>query len=278
MDSAAAVDVIDDGNWSRKMFDDVIKSVRKWFDQNDVKSGTEQIRMLKIPAGEDGPQQSADRSRNPANIILKEDTQLELGHPSAGSVNAVLTTRNAELVNEGCITLVGPDIKEADQETLPFAQIVFACCRDEVEQTPFILDRLLHHVAQTDGYMIRSVPNLVWARVSKDAFQSGLSLFQIGERMLNAIRRDCKEVDKAEIFFVTRRREDIFDLDKMLQDARSKLQKLRTFVRSEEGDYECTTNLDCEECEEQEVCDTIRDVIKIRKGDRIISLGMDGDQ
>ena len=139
------------------------------------------------------------------------------------------------------------------------------------------MDRVLHLSAQIDGYMLRSVPDLIWARVSKEAARSGFSLRRLGLRLIDSLNTGCDGVSKSEIFFVTSEREDVAELKKIVDPTRTTLRKLRTFGRKEDGTYECDTALDCEECPEKPVCDAIRDVITIRKGDRIITIGGDDD-
>ena len=62
-------------------------------------------------------------------IVLKEDTQVELGHPSLGSCTATLATHRLDLVSDGCITLVGPEISETRESIIPFAQIIIAALK-----------------------------------------------------------------------------------------------------------------------------------------------------
>ena len=45
-----------------------------------------------------------------ATIVLKEDTWLELGNPKTSSTAPVLVTDSLDLVDDGAITLIGPDI------------------------------------------------------------------------------------------------------------------------------------------------------------------------
>ena len=252
------------------MFDEVIRVVRKWFDKHEGRQLT--IGDISIADSEENPLLE-EAVRSASTIILKEDTQFELGHPSAGSTNAILTTKASGLVTGNQITIVGPDLPEVKMDKLPFAQVIVTQCQDEIEQIPFRLDNLLYKYIQYDGYMIRSVPGQIWARVSKDAFKSGFTLLDLGKRLLTITKQKCPAVSKADIYFVTSRKADIDELEKLLAEAKAKLQKIQTFGQKPDGDYECDTALDCEECPEQEVCDTIRDVIKIRQGDRIISLG-----
>jgi CO dehydrogenase/acetyl-CoA synthase beta subunit len=268
------------------LFDDTIQDIKSWFDGR-MASG-EARRFVILPSAT-GASSSDDRTLEAgrAGIILREDTQVELGHPSMGSCAAALATRRPDLVSDGCITLVGPDITETREAVLPFAQIIIAALKDsagnaaasqatiEIEEMASLMDRTAHQYAPTDGYMLRSVPNLIWARVGKEACRSGFSLRQLGERLIAAIKKKCQHVAACEVFFVTSSKEDVMQLDDVVELARAKLRKLKTYEIAPDGEFECTREEDCASCPEQVVCDNIRDVLRIRKGDRIITVADD---
>ncbi len=260
------------------ILDDCIRDVRDWFRRKESSGNSRRYDALcsaeKADADMDGPDGRDARANS--GIIFREDTRLELGHPSVGSCAAALATHDSSLVEGGRITLVGPDVGETDEETLPFAQIALACCEGNVEDTCSTMDRVLHASAQVNGYMLRSVPDMIWARVSKHAADSGFSLRGLGSRLLGSLDDQCPEILKSEIYFITSSREDVSQLDEIVAPVRSRLRQLQACGRNEDGTYECDTSLDCNVCPEQTVCDTIRDVITIRKGDRIISIGGEG--
>ena len=80
---------------------------------------------------------------------------------------------------------------------------------------------------------------------------------------------------KCQIFFITSSKEDVKEIDDIVETARTKLRKLEKFEKNIDGEYECTKEQDCGICPEQVVCDNIRDVIKLRKGDRVITFDED---
>ena len=252
------------------IFDDCINETRAWFQQKkDAGKARSYEANALLPTDSSG-----DGAKGP-NIIFREDMALELGHPSVGSCAAVLATRETSLVESGRITLVGPDVGETSDQKLSFAQIAISHCEGSPEETCPAMDRILHASARIEGYMLRSVPNMIWARVSKEAVRSGFSLRDLGSILIGSLNSKCPGITGSEIFFVTSSRKDIDELNAIAGPARDKLRKIQAFGRSEDGSYECDTSLDCTECPEKPVCDTIRDVIKIRKGDRIITIGGD---
>jgi len=264
------------------LFDDTIEEIKAWF---EAKSKTGQSRRFFLPPGTTSPVLSDDQSdRRNGRIVLKEDTRVELGHPSLGSCSATLVTHRSDLVSDGDITLIGPEISETRELRLPFAQILMAALEKpkkieaasqatlEIENAASVIDRTAHRYAQTDGYMIRSLPNLIWARVSQEAFQAGFSLKQLGERLITAIKQRYTPVTACEVFFVTSSKKDVNELDDLLEKARVKRRKLETYAVGSDGEFECTQEINCTVCSEQVVCDTIREVIRIRKGDRVVSV------
>jgi CO dehydrogenase/acetyl-CoA synthase beta subunit len=266
------------------LFDDTILEIKDWFES---KNKTGQSRSYLIPP-------SGDRFFHPGEgnagrIVLKEDTQVELGHPSLGSCSAALATRRLDLVSDNTITLVGPEICETRESVLPFAQIIIAALESspedegsaqtilEIEKMSLAMDQTAHRCAPTEGYMIRSVPNLIWARISREAFRSGFSLQRLGERLIAAIKHHCPRVAACEVFFVTSTKSEVGLLDDLIEKARVKQRKLETYAIASDGGLECTQGIDCNSCSEQVVCDTIRDVIKIRKGDHLVRIKGDSD-
>ena len=265
------------------LFDDTIIEIRNWFEAKRI-SGQSRPYLIPRLLGESFSAADLPGEGKNGRIVLKEDTQVELGHPSLGSCAATLATHRLDLVSDGCITLVGPEISETREAMLPFAQILIAALKStneidaasqatfEIENTASTMDRIAHRYAQTNGYMIRSVPNLIWARVSKEACRSGFSLKRLGERLIAAIKQQCTQVTACQIFFVTSSKSDVNELDDLVEKARMKQRKLETYTVGSDGEFECTQELDCNACSEQVVCDTIRDVIRIRKGDRLVAV------
>jgi len=254
------------------LFDDTIREIKNWAQNLREIVG---VRRCQVPE----PSQSAalssldTKSRPNPTIILKEDTHLELGHPSVGSCSAALATGDSSIIENGLITLIGPDVPEMEELRNPFAQIALGYCQGDVKDISQSMDRQLHRSAQSDGYMIRSVPHLIWARVSKKAVTSGFSLFDLGRRLLKGLWHECEGVAGAELIFITASRQHVSSAEDIVKVARAKLHKILSFEMKGDDTYECTASNDCEECSEQVVCDNIRDVIKLRKGDRIISFG-----
>jgi CO dehydrogenase/acetyl-CoA synthase beta subunit len=219
--------------------------------------GDDYFQDLPIKVGE-GAQQG---------VILKEDTGIELGNPRMGSSAFLLWTDNPSLIKDKKITLVGPDIQESFSNSLPFGQVLMiggTSLKEEYHTTlewgQYISDRI-------EGYMIRSIPQRIWSRVSKTAVERGFSFEVLGKTLMGIIKSELPLVESVEVLFVTSSRQDVEELEtiaKQVEKISNDLKK-RKFIVGDKGDYFCTNGLDCSVCHDKPVCDTIREQIVIRK-------------
>lgn len=200
-------------------------------------------------------------------IILRSDTFVEIGNPEAGSAAFLLWTENPSLVNDGKITLIGPDIPESPDASLPFGQVLIVggsglTERDHqtLEHTQFVADRI-------EGYMIRSVSQVIWSRVKKETAAKGFRFETLGRALMSIFKTDVPKVQAMEILFVTSSRDDLEPLgtigaqvNKIFKSMLREDWKARGF-----NIYECASGYDCKSCPDQPVCDDIKEVIKVRK-------------
>jgi CO dehydrogenase/acetyl-CoA synthase beta subunit len=212
-------------------------------------------------------------SQQRANIILKEDTAVELGNPSVASCAFLLWTPNLHLVKDGTITLVGPDIQEAVGVSLPFAQVLIVGGTKLKNQHHLVLEQ--HHVIsnRVEGYMVRlaSQRQRMWTRVSRKAVESGFSFETLGRALMAIYKSELPMIEAAEAVFITSSKEDVEGLERIANE----VQRIRNealsskFERKDDGSYECTSKyVDCMDCPDQVVCDEIRDLTRLRRKKR----------
>jgi CO dehydrogenase/acetyl-CoA synthase beta subunit len=197
-------------------------------------------------------------------VILRSDTYLELGNPLAGSCALVLWTERPSLIDDGKITLLGPDIPESADASLPFAQILIVGGGDlsvqdheSLVQRQYISDRI-------EGYMIKSAPDRVWSRVSREAAKKGFDFETLGRALIAIVKSEEPRVEAMQIVFVTKSKEAVQGLTNIAAQIRKiskEIVKENWKVRG--YDIECAA--DCSSCAEKQVCDDIRDVLSIRK-------------
>ncbi len=197
-------------------------------------------------------------------IILRQDTYLELGNPEAGSSAFMLSTDNPSFVNDGRITLIGPDIPESAGKSLPFGQVLIfgggGLDDKEIEslqQTGFVGDSI-------EGYMIRSLPQNVWSRVSKDVAEKGFDFECLGKALMSVYKSGNPKIETMEIVFVTSGKDDV----KLLDELSVQVQKISREIVKENWKikgYDIDCEFDCSSCADKPVCDDIKEVLKDKR-------------
>jgi len=190
-------------------------------------------------------------------VILSEDTGLELGNPGMAS-RSLLLWDSGDGLADGRITLVGPDFPESDSASLPFAQVLivggdfsdeYDCYRDLRDATYNIRLR---------GFMTRVFPGRqsIWCRVSKEALAGGFSAQILGSSLIQALKQ-LDFVRGAEVLMVTSSKGDV---DELAGPADKVLDIVEALIKMYEE-----MNFDCEECEYVEVCDEVVELRQIRE-------------
>lgn len=208
---------------------------------------------------------------NPSPVILREDTFAELGNPVNGSASMVLWTRQAELVRDGLITRIGPDIPDAAGQSLPFGQVLLLGGSGLGGKDLPKLERASNLASLLEGYMIRHVPRKLWSRVSREAAEKGFCFETLGRALMGHYKMTFPLLERVEVLFVTSSKADVEALDRIGLEARGKSLSIRKLTRAEDGAYECD-ELSCETCPEKAACDAIRDVLVIRKKGKVVGI------
>jgi CO dehydrogenase/acetyl-CoA synthase beta subunit len=199
-----------------------------------------------------------------SGIILRDDTHVELGNPEIGSSSFMLFTDKTEIIKDGRITVIGPDIKESAGKSLPFGQVLMISGRglddsdhEALRHAGFIGD-------QIEGYMVRSFTQSIWSRVGKGAAGKGFSLETLGRALMVLYKSDNSKIESMEAIFVTSGKVDINKLDEIagqVQKITKELVKETWKIRG--YDIDCIS--DCSTCNDKLVCDEIKEVLKEKK-------------
>lgn len=197
-------------------------------------------------------------------VILRGDTFIELGGPSAGSCAFTLWTENASLVQDGNIILIGPDIPESSAASLPFGQVLMLGGTELDEKEQGALELTGYLGGRIEGYMIRSSISNLWARVDNRAAAKGFCFEMLGKALIAVYKSNHPKIESMEVVFVTASKEDI----KLLEGIAAQVQKIskeitKTNWRIKGYDIDCP--LDCNSCDNKQVCDDIREILRKRK-------------
>lgn len=235
-----------------EVFDDDIRWLRAYVEAKGAEG-----RDVRVLDSGRGKERCADfpSKGNPA-IVLSEDTWLELGNPGTSSVAPVLVTENLDLVEDGAITLVGPDIPEA-RGSLPFAQVLLIASK-ELRDEDYRKINSFQYELELPGYMIKAVPSslTLWSRVSKGAAGEGFSFAILGEAIIDSYKKRF-DIPFLELVFVTSSEEDVQELE----DLRRKITRILAAMNKMTRE----TSIDCSSCEYLDVCGDIRQLGAMRE-------------
>ncbi len=206
----------------------------------------------------------SQRQGGKPTIVMAEDTAVELGHPRDASVNLVLWTYNPDLVEDKVIHLCGPDLDKANGTRLPYAQLILLALRENFDADPFSLESTQFLSNRLPGYMVRMVPGRLWARVSRQALSDGLNFSILGGALIAAYYDDFPGVEKVEVAFVTAGNEKVTNFSSVAAEAKIITGHNKKLTLIGDGEYECN-DLNCDDCDEKEVCDDIREIVILRR-------------
>jgi len=236
------------------LFDEQLEDVRR-FALDAAESG----RLREFSAATTEPWPSGP------TLVLQEDTALEFGNPSVGSLSMLLWTDEGG-ARDGTISLVGPDLCEEGADALPFAQVLVVAGRFENEYDSYRDIRDAVYDTKLQGLSVRTMPSkqVLWCRMSRDAAAGGLSVAHLGAALIASLK-EVPGVTAAEALFVTSSGEDVARLSGAAAGARRLVDAMMKMYQE--------NNFDCETCEYQDVCDTVMDLKEIRRkltGDKAV--------
>lgn len=199
-------------------------------------------------------------------IILQEDTLLELGGVNHASFSLIYPTEVKDLIKNGKITLIGPELISPEGYTsLNFGILILIYCAQvskkncaKLRETTFLSNGI-------QGFMIRTVPRRFWCRISKDI----TSYFSF-EFLANAIHHLYNEKfpnmgKNIEIIMLNESKEILEEFNHIIDPLRIRL-NLRWKKKVEEWKkrIDCDYDWECQECPYIETCDEIRDILEKR--------------
>ncbi|MHA1302053.1 MAG: carbon monoxide dehydrogenase [Candidatus Helarchaeota archaeon] len=202
------------------------------------------------------------------NILLRDDTAVELGSPQTASCAFVILVNFSHLIQDGKITLIGPDIPESNGKALHFGQVLLLGGPNLTDEHYKSLERAQYIGDQIEGFMIRTVPQKLWCRIGKNVMSKGFSFETIGRALMHIYKSKFPLIEKMEIIFVTSNREDVEELNQIGQKVRSKYSKLfqaEMRKRIERIRTDCDNPWECDTCPDKTTCDEIEDMVRLSR-------------
>jgi len=200
-------------------------------------------------------------------VILERNTAVELGHPSVLSQSMIVLTEDKTQLSDNRISVYGKELSHLGKDKKhSFVQIIFIGLENGARPDPFSMEAAQYLMHRLPGYMVRSVPGKLWARISKQSLENGLDFQVIGSSLISIFKNEFEGIASVEIVFVNSDAIDTKKIKTIAEEVEILAGRHKKLALGINGDLECE-ELDCETCEEQEVCDNLREILKSRKND-----------
>ncbi|MGM0452786.1 MAG: hypothetical protein ACQERN_06455 [Thermodesulfobacteriota bacterium] len=203
------------------------------------------------------------------HLVLGADTAVELGNPKDGSISFVIWTDDPAQLQQGQITVIGPDLTDLAGSRAPFAKIVIAGATDFDAQNSHARHRemeMLRYDIDLKGYMMRGVSQYMreWSRVSREAIAGGFSFAVLGGAIIDKFVA-LPYVAATEVIFVTAGSTVFEQIRQTADDVFQILSAMNKMVEE--------VSFDCDSCEYNAVCGDVAELRSMRSSLKAQNVG-----
>lgn len=174
--------------------------------------------------------------------VRKEQMQIQFGGKYTEAFELV-RGRPMDRIQDGHIELIGPNIDTVEVGgALPFGVIVEVAGRSFKEDFETVIERRIHEFASgAYGVFHMGQRSIVWARISKEAYEKGFRLEHYGEILIAKMREEFSAIiDKIQVKIVTDDEKIIAPLEEAKAVYRQRDERIRD-MKDEDVDtfYSC---------------------------------------
>lgn len=199
-------------------------------------------------------------------VILQEETGLELGGMNKKSFLLIYPMKEENLLRDGNITLIGPEIKFIKQKSIDFGLLLLISLKDQSSQELKQLNSFTFISSSIEGFSIRSVPRRFWSRISTKVLKKGFSFQLLANAILYLYRTKFTDIIEAMEIILINSYPDIIEnflivsSELTLKLKENWLKKLDDWKKRIDCDYEWG----CQICPYQVECYEIKKVMVAR--------------
>jgi len=138
--------------------------------------------------------------------IRREDMYVELGGPKQETKFELVRVKGLSEVEDGKITVVGPDIKDMKEgSSHPFGIYIEVAGKGVEEELEGVIERRIHEYCNfIEGFMHLNQRYDIWLRLNKKSFGKGLNSFNlIGKVLQRLFKSELPFIEKIQITFIT---------------------------------------------------------------------------
>lgn len=199
-------------------------------------------------------------------VILQEETGLELGGMNKESFLLIYPMKENNLLRDGNITLIGPEINSIKQKSIDFGILLLISIKDQSTQELKQLNSFTFISNSIEGFSIRSVPRRFWSRISTKVLNKGFSFQFLANAILYLYKTRFTDIIEAMEIILINSYPDIIEnflivsSELTLRLKENWLKKLDDWKKRIDCDYEWG----CEICPYQVECYEIKKVMVAR--------------
>lgn len=200
-------------------------------------------------------------------IILQEETHLELGGMNKRSLSLIYPIIDINLIQDGNITLLGPKIYQISESSVDFGLFILIGVKDLSKKEYYELKSLNFLSNGIEGFSIRTIPRRFWCRISNDVYNKKFSFEILGNAIMYLYKQKFKNlVKKIEILILCSYPDSIEEFIKISSDITNKFQdELKAKIDEWRKRIDCDYDWGCEICPYQEECYNIKQVLVERE-------------
>jgi CO dehydrogenase/acetyl-CoA synthase beta subunit len=196
-------------------------------------------------------------------IVLQEDTKIEIGGIDKQSFCLVYPTSELELIEDGKIHHFGPEIKDLKENVINFG-IFILIGLTQLSDKIYNEMRSLNFISNSiEGFQIRSVPRKFWARISSKLVERGFSFSLLGQSIMYLYSQKFKGLIKSiEIVLISSNSlliNEFINLSSPLYDEFK--QKFKKKIEEWAKRIDCEYDWGCEICPYQEDCHLVKQTL-----------------
>ena len=138
--------------------------------------------------------------------IRRKQMYVEFGGPKVQYKFELVRARKMEEVEDGKITIIGPDIKDLEEGgSYPLGILVEVAGKEVEEELEGVIERRIHEFCNyIEGFMHLNQRYDIWLRLSKKSFQKGLNSFTyIGKVLIRLFKSELPFIEKIQVTFIT---------------------------------------------------------------------------
>lgn len=138
--------------------------------------------------------------------VRKADIQVEFGGTEVQDKFELVRTRKPESIEDGKVTIIGPDIKDMKPGSNSPLGIIIEVAGEQIEQElEGVIERRIHYYCNyIEGLMHLNQRYDVWIRLNKKSFEKGFnSLTYLGQILMRLFKSELPIIQKIQVTFIT---------------------------------------------------------------------------